>query len=309
MRKLNKALSILLMAAIMAFIMLTSAEALVGKPDISIINGIETKWMLKDSGIHRGSKALTYCYTEPDADLALYVKSGISKWGSSISLTEVTNSMGELHISADSRKGLNYIAASLAKAADIHCTSAEIRVNLSNFNRRAPGLSAEQLDELKANTIAHMIGHIFGLDHVSDASSIMYEHISHTEFITSNDLNGMSIVTHTHTNHIFTNYSDHSPTQHRAYCGICGGYTYESHSYDVQTGRCTKCTEACVNDLCKWINNDSIYNNCARSELNCTLVECLSPLAFSIYPVCDQCESPLIHNDPLYGIKHTILLI
>ncbi|MBQ3551612.1 MAG: matrixin family metalloprotease [Clostridia bacterium] len=52
----------------------------------------------------------------------------------------------------------------------------------------------------KYRTIAHEIGHVYGLGHVDNYSNqIMYPYHSTTKNVTTYDIAGMNVMTHTHT--------------------------------------------------------------------------------------------------------------
>ncbi len=85
----------------------------------------------------------------------------------------------------------------------------------------------------KVNTIAHEIGHAYGLDHVSSSSQIMYGSGSSTKTVTSKDRWGMKVVTqvHSHANGFTKSYSSYSSSKHKSRCTDCGAYILESHTY------------------------------------------------------------------------------
>lgn len=213
-------------------------------------------WALKDTRIHRGNTSYVYYYADSliESKVSSYVTQAIAKWGSSVSITKGTASNGNLLISYEyiprtsvtQHDGTYYTCKSITypyAGNNIHCNTAEIRINRWWLENNPGGYSSSDWSKLLANTYAHEIGHVYGLDHVSSASSIMYSNASPTKSVTSNDIKGMSVVTHSHVSHSFTQYKQYSNSKHKTICATCKGYKYESHT--LSNGNCTKCGYEC----------------------------------------------------------------
>ena len=81
-------------------------------------------------------------------------------------------------------------------------------------------------DAGKYRTIAHEIGHVYGLSHFNNPNQIMYESYSVTKNVTNNDKRGMNVMTHTHTHSgtYSTTLEQYSSYSHKVRCSICLSY-------------------------------------------------------------------------------------
>lgn len=174
---------------------------------------------------HMGQKNTTYYF---DA-YALYgyedyIYDGISMWGNNIVCTEVLDPDVAKGTFAKTTgllvgPGGGNVAAHTQIQVDtssMHITNWTITICSSYF----AGFSEYE----KKLTIAHEIGHTYGLEHVNITNSIMYPTVSESLAIRNGDIIGMSVMTHTHTHSNYT-YKPLASMRHEQTCGSCGGYT------------------------------------------------------------------------------------
>lgn len=236
----KKALCILLMLIFASTCFITSAAKADKLSATQLSAGPPNGWALKSSRIYRGSKNFTYFYDNGTVEgkLSSYVDAAKSLWGSSVSLTENSSSAGSnlrIYTCNNSRNGFTAASRVLPESgsgSNIHVTAAEILVNLYQFNKPASGLSNAQLEARKISTIAHEIGHIYGLADLYSSGSkgnIMYGYASHTKTVTAMDKKGMSVVTHAHTTHSFSSWSFENTTYHKRTCSVCDGISRQHH--------------------------------------------------------------------------------
>ena len=93
-------------------------------------------------------------------------------------------------------------------------------------------------------TIAHEIGHAYGLGDISQSSNIMYGSYSTLKQVTTQDIWGMKVVTHQHNHSSSTTgtYSQLNASYHNVVCSSCYGIYKQDHSY--VNGICSKCGRA-----------------------------------------------------------------
>lgn len=234
----KKALCILLMLIFASTCFVTSAAKADKLSSTQLSAGPPNGWASKSSRIHRGSKNFTYFFDNETVknQLSPYVNAAKSLWGSSVSLTENSSSAGSnLRIYTCNNSKYGFTAASRVlpeSGSNIHVTAAEILVNLYQFNKSASGLSNAQLEARKSRTIAHEIGHIYGLADLYSSGSkenIMYGYASHTKTVTAMDKKGMSVVTNVHATHSFSSWSFENTTYHKRTCSVCDGISRQRH--------------------------------------------------------------------------------
>ena len=171
--------------------------------------------------IHMGSKNTTYAYSSAAVKSAYstYVTAGISLWGSCISCTEESSSpMGEITVSAmDS--GANADLGPSYYPSTMHMASWTLTIYSKNFDGNETAG--------KYRTIAHEIGHAYGLGHVDYSSQIMYHTYSPYKNVTSYDRAGMNVMTHTHTHDgsYSTTLEEYATYSHKVRCSTCRAYS------------------------------------------------------------------------------------
>lgn len=195
-----------------------------------------TGWKYSPKGRHMGSKITSY-YAVSESVRALYdgyVQNGISLWGTYISMSYSSAGEGYIYAVNDSTSRKTAITTTYANSDGI-ITGWNICINAYYFD----GNSSEG----KKRTLAHEIGHVYGLgdlDKYEYASQIMYGVYSESKNVTSNDKNGMSVVTESHTHSGFYPqiYEDYLPSYHKVRCATCRSYKLEVHT---STTYCSKC--------------------------------------------------------------------
>ena len=194
-----------------------------------------TRWanFNESSTIHMGSKNTTYSYSSitVKSTYSTFVTAGIEMWGSYISCTEsIWSPMGTITVSAmDS--GANADLAPTYYAETKHMKSWTLTIYSEVFK--------ENDDDGQYRTIAHEIGHAYGLGHVNYSNQIMYHTYSESKNVTSYDRAGMNVMTHTHTHNgsYPTTIEEYSAYRHKVRCNTCKAYRLATCSYtDYHSG-------------------------------------------------------------------------
>lgn len=150
--------------------------------------------------------------------MQILVTSGIGLWGSHISCNESSSSpMGTISVSALYSTANAELQPSYYAGTN-HIAYWTLTIYSQNFD--------DNSDTGKYRTIAHEIGHAYGLGHVDYSNQIMYHTYSENKNVTSYDQSGMDVMTHTHTHSgsystTFEEYSDYS---HKVRCNTCRTY-------------------------------------------------------------------------------------
>lgn len=195
-----------------------------------------TGWKHSTQKHHMAQKSTAY-YMSSESMKALYqtyVTNGANLWGSNINLSYSTSGPGYIYAINDSSSSAT-AATSTSSGSDGITTSWYIEINSANFDDGSA--------EGKKRTLAHELGHVYGLGdlYISDASSqIMYGYYSASKNVTTSDINGMSVVTetHTHAGYYPKTYEKYSNTKHKVRCSTCKSYHYELHT---STSYCANC--------------------------------------------------------------------
>lgn len=195
-----------------------------------------TGWKYSTQKKHMASKTTSY-YAVSESVRAIYngyVTNGASMWGSYISMSYSTSGIGYIYAVNDSTTGATASTKTYAGNDGI-TTGWYICINSYFFDGNTT--------EGKNRTLAHEIGHVYGLGDLYESnysSQIMYGYYSITKNVTSNDKNGMTVVTETHTHSSFYPqvYEQYSSAYHKVRCTTCKTYKLEEHS---STSYCSKC--------------------------------------------------------------------
>lgn len=189
--------------------------------EISSFNTDDTTgWSRWDYHCHMGQKNTTYTYASSaiKSEYSSYVQSGIAMWGSLISCSEVSsNAKGLITETTDWLEAT--AKTTVTYNSSKHITGWTITIYpLFNFNSTEAGQN---------RTLAHEIGHVYGLGHVTNSSQIMYGEYSATRSVTASDQRGMRVMTHehTHTGSYNSATAQYSSTSHKTRCTTCRAYS------------------------------------------------------------------------------------
>lgn len=189
-----------------------------------------TRWANYQDGVtvHMGKMNTSYQYSSSSvkSNYSTYVTTGIGMWGAHISCTESSSSpMGTITVSAmDS--GANASMQPTNNTSTKHITKWTMTIYSQNFDGNAT--------EGKYRTIAHEIGHAYGLGHVGNSSQIMYGTYSTSKNVTSYDKAGMNVMTHAHTHNstYSTTLEEYSIYKHKVRCSTCRAYRLANCTYE-----------------------------------------------------------------------------
>lgn len=234
-QKLLHAISVLLIMLLLSgtFVVDACAESI----DSFLVDS-STRWANYDDGdasltIHMGSKTTTYGYSSTTVKNAYstYVTTGIALWGTYISCSESSSSpMGTITVSAmDNDANADLLPTYYSSSK--HIASWTLTIYSENFD--------DNEDAGKYRTIAHEIGHAYGLGHVNNNSQIMYHTYSATKNVSSYDRAGMKVMTHAHTHSgsYSTTLEEYSTYKHKVRCSTCRAYYLGTCSYtDYHSG-------------------------------------------------------------------------
>ena len=162
------------------------------------------------------------------------ISNGIALWGSNISLRYTGQSSAAGIISqSDSETNATASLSVVNCDSNGHRTNYILTIYKLNFDSNSSAM--------KTRTIAHEIGHAYGLGHVSASTDIMYGTASATKSVTSQAIWGIKVVTHVHTHSSTTTgtYEQYNSSYHYVTCSSCLGIYQQAHTYS--SGKCSKC--------------------------------------------------------------------
>lgn len=210
----------------------------------SFLTDTTTGWTKYDSNGHMGTKNTSYTYASNAVRTAYseYVDAGIALWGSRITCTETSSTRAITGSFTVSNMDHSATAVTEAENTSNHRSFWKITIYSQNFD------SDDKTDAGRYRTIAHEIGHVYGLHHVSNSSKIMYGTYNASKNVTSTDKAGMDVMTHSHTHSSSTSYTynGYNGQQHKKRCSTCLAYSLENHTLN-SNNVCTKCGVS-VND-------------------------------------------------------------
>ena len=186
--------------SLLLFLLLLSSLFFPGKLGASLLD----QWQVSDGVArwayfssanrpHMAKKSTSYKFQNSTV-LSKYqslVESGINLWGSTITCTYNPSSTTGLIDTISGNQSYTALATISSNLTTRHITSWKITIASATFD---PNTTAG-----KIRTIAHEIGHVYGLGHVSHTTQIMYGTYSASKNVTVYDRNGMNVMTHTDT--------------------------------------------------------------------------------------------------------------
>ena len=251
--KINKIISIL-----MAFIMVLSFSIEIDAQSItsdSFTVDDTTGWACLSGSPHMGTKVTSYKYEDISQkhSYSYVVESGIAMWENAIDVTY------------DQENGLGTIAVSSSTTYEITAgaTRDTFYSDTGHIETWTLTIYEEYFDlthyTSQICTIAHEIGHVYGLAHVENSDQIMYS-ASGVRDITTKDFAGMSVMTHEHTHSgSYSTYHDTSSPTHKNRCIDCLAFTvtttYEYTDF-MHTASCSHCLES-TRDYCAYTSMHS----------------------------------------------------
>ncbi len=177
-------------------------------------------WAFSTQPGHMGKKEITYSFYPPNlrATYDSYVISGKALWGTNIKMTYTAlDNTADIVFSVFA--DLSDIAA--VTQVDSYDSTTGHRIQCHIYLNSA--LFSLMSSSIKSICIAHEIGHAYGLGHVDNTSSIMYDDFHTGMSVQSEDIWGMKVVTHVHIHGtlFMGTYEVVDATYHTVTCNSC----------------------------------------------------------------------------------------
>lgn len=238
-----KSAAVLILGIILSFHFFLQSDASTSLSGYSTDN--TTGWRYKSAYYHMGKRNTTYRFesSEGRTKYSSVIQNGSSLWAGSLTFTEgLSSAEGVIKLISDQ----SYLALTqLNSATNGHTTSWELYICINTFD----ALPSET-DQNKV--IAHEIGHIFGLDHVTNQPQIMYTPHKSNLVVHSYDRRGMNVMTDTHVHGSTVTsfrYEQITLHRHKKRCTTCFSYqtetcdytSYQSGNYLYYEYDCSKC--------------------------------------------------------------------
>ncbi len=198
-------------------------------------------WAYSTQSGHMGVKTSNYTFDSSTTynTYSTYLSNGIALWGTNISMGYTSQSTAKgLIIASDAASDATASTLVVSVDSNGHRTKFTITIYSVNFLGSYTNVNGRN------RTIAHEIGHAYGLGDISQSSNIMYGSYSTLKQVTTQDIWGMKVVTHQHNHSSSTTgtYSQLNASYHNVVCSSCYGIYKQDHSY--VNGICSKCGRA-----------------------------------------------------------------
>ena len=223
--------------AFMIMLLFIPVTVVASSLELTLPNTSVSGWAYSTQPGHMGTKNTTYSYESADIKgiYENYVLGGIALWGTNISMTYTPTQAAATGLFGVTDGAVDYTATTFVSGvgSNGHRTKYSINISSVNFNSSS--------NAGRYRTIAHEIGHAYGLGHVANSGQIMYGTYSTTKNVTTQDLWGMKVVTHVHMHSTSTTgtYSEYSHAYHKVVCSSCKGIYLQTHTFSG--GVCSKC--------------------------------------------------------------------
>jgi hypothetical protein len=183
---------------------------------------------------HIGSKNITYTYGPLFSDYGYNenLSSALALWGSSyITMSLSTTSPNLITLDTTTPPGSSVGDPSYAyvQVFSVNGSNHITKWRMTILHNNIKSLGTTGINKV----LAHEIGHIAGLDHVENASSIMNRYYSSSMGVRTQDRRGMEVCTHqhTHSGSYSKTYEPYSANGHKTRCTYCKAYSLDVHVF------------------------------------------------------------------------------
>ena len=250
---------------------------------------------------HSGQKTVTFAFSDSSVKekYEAYLLDAAFMWKGEIILQEVSSgNIGTVH-ETDSSQTSVFIHSSTVNqgSSPYHITQWNIYIN--------EDLVQNYTDKDIVIKLAHELGHIYGLEHVSDPAQIMNSSPSSSKYseVRSSDLKGIRICTDSHTSHNTSRVylKNDNTVCYNDVCSDCGAYMSTNHDLEFQ---------GCLIPLkCTICNNDvgSAVPHSLSEIVPLSYSSCIEHGQSGRYCLIDGCDYAILWYVPLDPDNHAAI--